>query len=346
MKCIYRKLLTLLVAVFFSFITLNLTSHANADDLISKDIAGQKDPQGLKRIDGAILVLGESKAYDEFTIPLQKIEFDYNLQKFKEWNKISVEGSRDTVFYRLPRDASTLEVLKSYEDDLTASGFELLYKANAPDLDDGYGRFMKEVYGITIGGSLMEYTLPGSSDFRYLAMQKKNEDGTSTYIAGLFSKVADNWGSKYGKPGEVISRLDVIKTKPLKNRLVTVKAEEMPQLLGTSGKVILYGIQFDFNKTEIKPDSNETLAEVAKFLTNNSTARLVVTGHTDNVGTFDFNKDLSQRRAQAVVEYLVSHHGIAKDRLIPFGASFASPIASNQNEDGKSKNRRVELVQF
>lgn len=321
-------------------------SLAWSQDVISKDVPGVKDPEGVKRMDGSILILGESKAYDEFVIPLQKIEFDYGTQKFKDWNRLKIEGSRDTVFYRLPRDASTLEVAKSYEDDLSAAGFEVVYKANAPDLDDGYGRFMKQVYGTNVGAAVMEYHIPASSDFRYLAMQRKGEDGSITYVTGLFAKIRDVWGSRYAKPSEVITRIDVIRTKPLKSRLVLVKAEEMPQMLGSNGKVVLYGILFDFNKTEIRSESSETLGEVAKFLSANPQTKVVVAGHTDNVGTFEFNKDLSQRRSQAVVEYLIAKHGISKDRLIPFGASFASPVASNETEDGKAKNRRVELVQF
>jgi len=315
-----------------------------AETPIAADAKGLKDPADVKRIDGSFLILGESKAYDEFTIALEKVAFDYNAQKMKEWQKLRIEGSRDTVFYRLPGDASTLEVLRSYQGDLAAAGYGVLREANAPDLDDGYGRFMKEAYGITVGAQVMEYHLPASNDFRYLAMKRPNDDGSESYVVGLFAKVRDNWGSKYGAVGEVIARLDVVRTRPLKSRLVVVKAEEMPQLLDGGGKVVLYGVLFDTNKTTSKPESAETLQEVAKFLNENTATKVIVTGHTDNVGTFDFNRDLSQRRAQAVVEYLSSKLGVDRARMEPFGASFAAPVAPNSDEAGRAKNRRVELV--
>lgn len=342
MKSILNFLLTALILIS----NYNFTRIAIAEDVIATDVTGLADPQGLKRMEGSILILGESKAYDEFIIPTQRIEFDYNAQKFKEWQKIKIEGSRDTVFYRLPRDASTLEVSKSYEDEFVNSGFEIIYKGSGNELDDGYGRFMKEVYGTNIGSAVMEYHLPASQDYRYLAVKKNETDGSSTYITGLFAKIRDVWGSRYAKPGEVITRLDLIKTRPLNKRLVLVKAEEMPNLLGNAGKVVLYGILFDFNRTEIKPESQNTILEIAKFLESNSNSKLVVTGHTDNVGTFEFNRELSQKRADAVVNYLVEKHKISKARLLAFGASFAAPVAANESEEGKAKNRRVELVQF
>ena len=340
----WRILSLVKIALLSAAFLLPQTSFAQ--EIIEKDIQGIKDPDGIKRMDGSILILGESKSFDEFIIPLQKIEFDYNAQKIKDWNKERIEGSRDTVFYRLPRDASTLEVARSYEDDLSAQGYDLVFKGNAPDLDDGYGRFMKEVYGTQIGSAVMEYHLPASKDFRYLAMKKQNDDGSINYVACLFSKIRDVWGSKYAKPQEVVTRIDLIRTKPLKSRLVLVKAGEMPNLMGTAGKVVLYGILFDFNQTTIKAESAETLSEVAKFAAANPTAKFIVTGHTDAVGGFEFNKELSQKRAEAVVAYLVKNHGVASGRLTPFGASFASPIAQNSSEDGRAKNRRVELVQY
>jgi outer membrane protein OmpA-like peptidoglycan-associated protein len=125
-----------------------------------------------------------------------------------------------------------------------------------------------------------------------------------------------------------------------------VKAAEMAEKIDASGRIALYGILFDFNKTDLKPESKPTLDQIAKLLAEDPTLKLLVVGHTDNVGAFEFNRDLSARRAATVVAELKSKYGIAKERLFPFGVSFASPIASNSTEEGRAKNRRVELVKF
>ena len=118
----------------------------------------------------------------------------------------------------------------------------------------------------------------------------------------------------------------------------------MAQAITGTGRIALYGINFDFNRAEIKADSEPTLEQIAKLLKESSGLKLLVVGHTDNVGSFAFNTDLSQRRAAAVVTALVQRHGISKERLTPVGVSFASPMASNRTEEGRAKNRRVERV--
>jgi outer membrane protein OmpA-like peptidoglycan-associated protein len=82
-----------------------------------------------------------------------------------------------------------------------------------------------------------------------------------------------------------------------------------------------------------------------KLMKELPTLKLLVVGHTDNVGTFPFNTELSQRRAPAVAAALAGRYGVGKDRLMPVGVSFASAVASNKTEDGRAKNRRVELVE-
>jgi outer membrane protein OmpA-like peptidoglycan-associated protein len=103
---------------------------------------------------------------------------------------------------------------------------------------------------------------------------------------------------------------------------------------------------FDFNKTEVKAESAPALTEIAKLLANRPELNVLVVGHTDSVGGFESNRTLSQRRADAIVATLVSKHGIAAKRLFPVGVSFASPVATNSTEDGRTKNRRVELVEM
>jgi outer membrane protein OmpA-like peptidoglycan-associated protein len=142
-----------------------------------------------------------------------------------------------------------------------------------------------------------------------------------------------------------IAVVDVIETKAREQKMVAVRASDMATAIAGTGRVALYGIYFDFNKTDIKPESEPTLTEIGKLLKESPSLRLLVVGHTDNVGSFSFNTDLSQRRAAAVVAALTSRHGAGRDRLTPFGVSFASPVASNRSEEGRAKNRRVELVE-
>jgi outer membrane protein OmpA-like peptidoglycan-associated protein len=114
--------------------------------------------------------------------------------------------------------------------------------------------------------------------------------------------------------------------------------------IGSSGKVAIYGIYFDFDKAEVKPESEPALAEIAKLLQADATLKLYVVGHTDNAGGYDHNMKLSQQRAEAVVRELTSKYRIAAVRLKPRGVGSLAPVTSNDTEEGRAKNRRVELV--
>lgn len=346
--CRFKFLSLLLIAgalLVMSVGTQPLPAAAD-DDFIVADVKGEHDPANVKRVDGSVLLDSDHRAFDEYTAALGRVEFDYGTQSFKPWQKLKLEGAHSYAFYRMPKDVTTLEPLRSYQEELTAQGYEVLFQGSGEELDDGYGRFVSQVYGKKVAGSLMEYVLPAADDFRYIVLRKNREDGGQSVFTGFFAKVSPSWGSKYGKPDDVIGRIDILETKALATRLVLVKAEDMAQQIDARGSVALYGILFDFNKTDIKPESHETLAEVAKYLNSDPAVKLVVTGHTDNAGNFEFNRDLSERRARAVVDYLVSAHKIARERLFSFGASFAAPVSSNATEEGRAKNRRVELVKF
>jgi outer membrane protein OmpA-like peptidoglycan-associated protein len=119
-------------------------------------------------------------------------------------------------------------------------------------------------------------------------------------------------------------------------------AESMKLDLDKYGRVRLY-INFDFNKATIRPDAKPIIGEVVKLLKGNPDLALQVNGNTDNVGTHDYNVELSQRRAAAVVDALVAAH-IARDRLTAGGFGPDQPIADNDTEKGRALNRRVELV--
>jgi outer membrane protein OmpA-like peptidoglycan-associated protein len=138
-------------------------------------------------------------------------------------------------------------------------------------------------------------------------------------------------------------RLTIIEKEVMKQEVVA-NAEAMGNDINTTGHVSIYGIYFDTGKSEIKPESDAALLEIAKLLKNNAALKLYVVGHTDNAGSLDSNMKLSKDRADSVAKALSGKHGIAATRLKPYGVASLSPVASNGTEDGKAKNRRVELV--
>lgn len=122
-------------------------------------------------------------------------------------------------------------------------------------------------------------------------------------------------------------------------RIATVKQESRGMVITLSGQVL-----FASGKSELLPSAQAKLSEVANALTQgNPDATIVVEGHTDSQGSQTFNLDLSQRRAQAVRDYLASH-GVASDRIRAEGVGFARPVADNKTAEGRANNRRVEIV--
>ena len=114
--------------------------------------------------------------------------------------------------------------------------------------------------------------------------------------------------------------------------------------LKNTGHVAVYGIYFDTGQSVIKAGSEAALSEIAKLLKKESNLKVNVVGHTDNFGSMDNNMKLSQSRGEAVVKILMTKYGIAADRMKGYGVGPLAPVASNDAENGKAKNRRVELV--
>ena len=130
--------------------------------------------------------------------------------------------------------------------------------------------------------------------------------------------------------------------------LTELNADEMGskdffmQRIEVGAKVVLENIYFETGKAVLTPESYESLDQVYKFLDNNPSVRLEISGHTDNVGSLRVNTQLSQDRAKAVVDYLVGR-GIESSRLEYEGYAFTQPIAPNDTPEGRERNRRVEF---
>ena len=149
------------------------------------------------------------------------------------------------------------------------------------------------------------------------------------------------WFAIFNQPGEI--SLFVLEEKPVEAKPATPPpAVALKDRLDKDGRVALY-INFDFNKATLQPDAKPLLAQVTALLKADAMLRLAVEGHTDAVGTRDYNRRLSAQRADAVVQALVLG-GIAADRLSSAGLGSSQPLAPNDSAEGRARNRRVELV--
>ncbi|MDE3244929.1 MAG: OmpA family protein [Acidobacteriota bacterium] len=174
-----------------------------------------------------------------------------------------------------------------------------------------------------VGGSVVY------EDNRYTTL-KASKGGMETWV-----QVDTAWGQGY--------MLTIVEKGAMAQEVV-VDAAAMGNDLKATGHIALYGIYFDTNKSEMKPESKPALDEIAKLLKQDPGLKLKVVGHTDGTGAHDANMKLSQARGEAVVQALVTQHGVAASRLKGYGVGPLAPVATNDTDQGRAKNRRVELV--
>jgi len=169
------------------------------------------------------------------------------------------------------------------------------------------------------------------------------EDGGTQYtILQLIKDKKEIWAQIAGA-GNGMYTIYVVEKEAM-NQDVTADANSMAKSIKETGKVALYGIYFDTGKSVLKAESKPALDEIAKLLKADPKLKLYVVGHTDNTGVFESNILLSTERSLAVIHALISQYSINADRLRSFGDGPTAPVASNDTEEGKALNRRVELV--
>ncbi len=304
----------------------------------AQDIPGAQDHPLVGRYEGSALKIQIRKDYEEqriLTKAITSADTRTTGKRINANNSIAVAGKSARLKYEGPSGRSPLEISRNFEAALQSKGFETLFQCRGADCSN-------------LGGSDL-----------YLAVNEENPMGRGQIRSNPAEQIlttavlkraeGDVYVSLYvsGTTNGPEALIDVIETAPMQtDQIAFVDASQMQKDIDASGRVALYGILFDFDKATIRADSKATLDEIAKFLKANTSIKVVVAGHTDAKGAFDYNVDLSRRRAIAVVDALVKDYGIAASRLQAFGVGMASPVASNDNEAGQAKNRRVELVKM
>jgi len=263
-------------------------------------------------------------------------------------DKLSCEISFDEVKNVYPRDASA--------DRIYASAYARIAELKNVKPDDRTG----EVYGTEVGNCDLAVELL-KAQLSKVALQK-SLDSLRKEIVVVKDSLIDVWAADAMSARSLSAALSEERNRLEKlNRekdslLAAQKAEADKKLEALRSKTInvykdargtilaMSDILFDFGKATLTQELQLNLAEVAAILKSLLTeSTVIIEGHTDNVGSAQRNKVLSEERATAVLNYLVER-GVDKKRLKAVGYGLTKPIADNNTEEGRAKNRRVELV--
>ena len=258
--------------------------------------------------EGSYIESQEVKEFDEQQLVISQVQQDGTVKTKK------LEGKVTKIDYRDPDNRSSLERMRNYEDALKKGGFEIIYNCN------------KEECGPEIQLESIGYFPPE----RYLTAFLKRDEG-NVWIGVFVSE--GPW-----------TKIRVVEEKPMETGLVKVTADILKINILKDGHMAVYGIFFDTGKSNIKPESLETLTEIAALLKNNTSLQIYVVGHTDNVGNLKDNMELSQKRAEAVVNELITKYKVSSTSLQAQGVGPLAPVATNDTKEGKELNRRVEIV--
>ncbi|MBK5257467.1 MAG: OmpA family protein [Vicinamibacteria bacterium] len=223
-----------------------------------------------------------------------------------------VEGKYSFIQYQTLPGASCTQITRNYENALKAQGLALHKGLDAPADDVGWG------------------------DGKWVSGEGKNQAGGRIFITvGCSGENADG----------IAFYLWVLEQQEMDQK-VEINADAMADEISKTGIIALHGITFTTGKAEITPESGKTLDEIAALLNKMTDWKLRVEGHTDNVGQAAANLDLSRKRAEAVKAWLTGKLGIDPSRLSADGFGDQKPVAPNTTDEGRAKNRRVELRKF
>lgn len=330
----------------FAFVFAVLLS-ASLSPVYASDVKGAADHPLIKRYVGSVIIGYRTSAFDEFDIATgPHTSFSTTLTE-----KQTVEGALTRILYVAPEGRSTLEVFRNYQKELTDKGFEIIFECKGsecgmgPDTPRAGSALISSALikrlPLTDSSQISQYAFSQPQDVRYLSAKLDRPEGAVYVSLAVAIEGFDHFKLTANKP---LVLLDVVETGEMEQRMVLVEADAMAKALTETGRIALYGIYFDTGSAAIKPESEETLDEIAKLLKSDAALKLYVVGHTDNQGAYDYNMSLSARRAESVASELTAKYGIAAARLKSAGVGLLAPVASNETGEGRALNRRVELV--
>lgn len=290
------------------------------------DIEGSKDYSLVSRFQSSVIEWYQVSKFDRY----------YMLSlKGSTLDKYEIDGKITRIQYSSQPQHSVFEIFKSYENALKNGGFEILLTLDKTNCGINLSEqlYIGEFNGLNslpAGQAIKPDFKEG--EFTYLSAKKKISD-KDVYVVVYITK--SDWS---------LITFDAIEIQSIDKSLVSIKDMEMD--LSQNGHIAIYGIYFDSGKSDIKPESAQTLKNIAEFLNSHPDKKYIIVGHTDNIGDFDANIKLSMERANTVFSELVTNYDVKATQLKVYGAGSTAPTTTNTTDKGHAKNRRVEIVEL
>ena len=209
--------------------------------------------------------------------------------------------------------------------------------------EDVEGAFERLSYGCPQGVSGIQTFRNAENALKAKSYQVVYTDNYANVRFTLTARRGPQWVLVYSDGAQYT--VTAVLQKQMEQAMVANTADGWGKQISETGRASIYGINFDTGKATIRPDSESVLNEVLALLKKQPDWHMVVAGHTDNVGTDAVNTPLSRQRAEAVIGWLTSK-GVDRTHLIATGLGSSKPLADNGNEDGRAKNRRVDLIKL
>ncbi len=350
-----RSLAAALLAASF------IAGPASAQDpaylaILNRDAPKAADHALTGRYDGSRLLGQTVKAFDELALPSGAAQGPTYSNDKKFSATVSAQGKVTRSLYVSPAGRSSLEVFTNYREALAAKGFEPVFECARDACGESFNVLKynwqnkaahpsDEAYE-QVRNLLIQAMFDSVLDPRYALMRKAAPEGDT--LVAVYAAL--NRGGSMGSFSDLLRErvgvlVEVVEPRTMDRRMVTISAAEIGGKLAAEGRAVFYNILFDFDKADLKPESDPQLEQMADYLRQNPQAKVFVIGHTDGKGGLDYNTKLSGRRAEAVAKALSTRYRIDARRLVPRGLGPLAPVATNRTEEGQAKNRRVELVE-
>ncbi|SHE32310.1 OmpA family protein [Loktanella atrilutea] len=251
-----------------------------------------------------------------------------------------VEGAMTTQVWRVAAtDLASLQLLRPLRDQLRQAGYEIIFECDTQDCGGFDFRFGTKV----VPPPTLQIDL---SDFRFLSATRGSGAGTRA-VSLLVSRTPQAGFVQIIRvvPADApsVPALTAADDPPARAR-GPVAAGDLAQALDGAGHVVLDGVTFQTGDVTLGEDEMPVLQHLADYMAANPVVQVSIVGHTDSQGGLEGNIAISRRRAAAVIDRLVTKHGVDRRRLTAAGMGYLAPVASNLNEDGRAANRRVEAV--